>query len=170
MSEELILNVCANPKCLKEFKEPILLTIQSFTPPKQYQACPYCFTELEETPFKQKKIQEKNIKKEGTMEPTKATLADTNVKMGVKNDDDSDPVNLLKKVKSLIPSDESYKKDKTKESKDSLKFKKEKSSNVCPETFGYLANRPKDVSIPQVCLTCPKMVDCMLSPIEEYTN
>jgi hypothetical protein len=32
----------------------------------------------------------------------------------------------------------------------------------CPEEFGYLANRPKDAPIPQECLLCPKMVDCML--------
>jgi hypothetical protein len=32
----------------------------------------------------------------------------------------------------------------------------------CPQDFGYLANRPKDAPIPQECLVCPKMVDCML--------
>jgi hypothetical protein len=36
----------------------------------------------------------------------------------------------------------------------------------CPHSFGYLANRPKEESIPQVCFVCPKMVDCMLSPRE----
>ena len=34
----------------------------------------------------------------------------------------------------------------------------------CPETFGYLANRQKEKPVPQYCLTCAKMVDCMLSP------
>jgi hypothetical protein len=32
----------------------------------------------------------------------------------------------------------------------------------CPEAFGYLANRPKGSPIPQECLLCPKIVDCML--------
>jgi hypothetical protein len=36
----------------------------------------------------------------------------------------------------------------------------------CPESFGYLANRPPDAPIPPQCLVCPKMVDCMLSPRE----
>ena len=36
----------------------------------------------------------------------------------------------------------------------------------CPESFGYLANRPPDAPIPPQCLVCPKMVDCALSPRE----
>jgi hypothetical protein len=44
---------------------------------------------------------------------------------------------------------------------------KEVESSVCPEEFGYLANRPPDTPIPSRCLICPKMVDCMLSPRDE---
>jgi hypothetical protein len=44
--------------------------------------------------------------------------------------------------------------------------KKEGGSPGCPEHFGYLANRPPDTPIPQQCLVCTKMVDCMLSPRE----
>ena len=39
---------------------------------------------------------------------------------------------------------------------------KERETVGCPQEFGYLANRPKDAPIPQECLLCPKMVDCML--------
>jgi hypothetical protein len=53
-----------------------------------------------------------------------------------------------------------------KETKPELSDKKEKRSSVCPEHFGYLANRPPDTPIPPQCLVCPKMVDCMLSPKE----
>jgi hypothetical protein len=35
-------------------------------------------------------------------------------------------------------------------------------SESCPQSFGYLCNRPKDAPIPAECLTCPKIVDCML--------
>jgi len=31
----------------------------------------------------------------------------------------------------------------------------------CPHSFGYLSNRPKGTSIPDVCLTCPKITKCM---------
>jgi len=37
-----------------------------------------------------------------------------------------------------------------------------KPSKGCPHHFGYLAHRPKDASIPQECLTCQKIVECML--------
>jgi hypothetical protein len=36
----------------------------------------------------------------------------------------------------------------------------------CPEAFGYLANRPKDSPIPQECMLCPRMVDCILGTRE----
>jgi hypothetical protein len=45
--------------------------------------------------------------------------------------------------------------------------KTEDKQSGCPESFGYLANREKDVPIPSVCYVCPKMVDCMLSPKNE---
>jgi len=38
----------------------------------------------------------------------------------------------------------------------------EKGPTKCPHYFGYLTKRPKDASIPQECLTCPKIVECML--------
>jgi uncharacterized protein YbaR (Trm112 family) len=39
-----------------------------------------------------------------------------------------------------------------------------KGPSACSRHFGYLANRPKDASIPQECLICPKIVNCMLKP------
>jgi len=87
---------------------------------------------------------------------------------------------MFGKVKSLIPNREkdeetqqkpAVKKEKPKDDYFNKK-EKEKSSDKdtksgCPERFGYLANRPKDEPIPQYCLTCTKMVDCMLSPKED---
>jgi len=32
----------------------------------------------------------------------------------------------------------------------------------CSHSFGYLSNRPKGTSIPDSCLTCPKITKCML--------
>ena len=40
--------------------------------------------------------------------------------------------------------------------------KEEKGPSGCPQHFGYLANRPKNEPIPQECLTCLKIVNCML--------
>ena len=39
----------------------------------------------------------------------------------------------------------------------------EKTSLLCNHQFGYLASRPKDIPIPQQCLVCLKLLECMLT-------
>jgi hypothetical protein len=205
---EAVVVVCPNPRCGREFEEPILLTILSVTPPKQYEACPYCFAKLEqEVPIEQNEVPEPTIKQKIVPEPTveqketiivdeeEETAVNQSVNTVLEKVKDSAP-SFFKKFKSLIPSNNGLKKEKkekTKEPQAEPAVKKEKApkekpktepnlkkeeqkpepsankedgSSGCPETFGYLANRPKNVPIPQGCLICPKMVDCVLSPRE----
>ena len=177
--------ICPNPKCRREIEEPILLTILSVTPPKQYEACPYCFANLEtEPPIEQKDVPEPTVdQKEAMEEEATPTIKSANsvlekVKAGPR---------FLKKVKALIPGSNGSQKEKRrkteepqaepagkkeekatkKEAKTEPSAKKESGSSGCPQSFGYLANRPPDTPIPQECLVCPKMVDCMLSPRED---
>ncbi|RLI20788.1 hypothetical protein DRO54_05345 [Candidatus Bathyarchaeota archaeon] len=42
------------------------------------------------------------------------------------------------------------------------KKKKEKEEGECPYHFGYLKEKEKDLPIPEECLTCPRMLECML--------
>jgi hypothetical protein len=151
--------ICPNPKCGKEIEESIILNVLSVNPPKQYEACPHCFTELEK-----EKVTESPKKPEPKIEEVKESSS------------------RFDRVKSLIPSRNkteqveeiqekpSFTRDKPKDKKpDKNEKKNDKSSSKdkesgCPEHFGYLSSRPSDVAIPQACLTCPKMVDCMLSP------
>ena len=171
--------VCPNPKCRREIEEPIILTILSVTPPKEYEACPYCFANLEPEP---------TIDQEEVMEE-EATPTIKSVNSVLEKAKDSSP-RFLKKFKALIPSSNWSQKEKrqkteepqaepagkkeekaTKEEpKTEPSDKKESGSSGCPQSFGYLANRPKDTPIPQECLVCPKMVDCMLSPRESETS
>lgn len=47
--------------------------------------------------------------------------------------------------------------------KNAKKEKKEESKEgACPYHFGYLKEKPKSSPIPEECLTCPKMLECML--------
>jgi hypothetical protein len=40
---------------------------------------------------------------------------------------------------------------------------KNKEDNVqCKHFLGYLKTRPKDMSVPDECLTCDKMIQCMV--------
>jgi len=43
----------------------------------------------------------------------------------------------------------------------------DKDPSGCPHHFGYLANRPKNAPVPQECLTCPKMLECIRARFEE---
>ncbi len=208
LEESLIVN-CPNPKCQRQFKESILLTINSVTPPKQYNACPHCFANLEteptigqtttpETIIEQKAGPEPVLNEDEVIETEEyvESVEDHSESKVLKQEKDSGP-SFFRKVKALIPGsngNKKIKKQKTEEPEDEaelvikkedtledeledvelplkkeepelpLSARKEESSSVCPATFGYLANRPKDESIPQVCFVCPKMVDCMLSP------
>ena len=37
----------------------------------------------------------------------------------------------------------------------------EEDPSGCPHHFGYLTSRPKNAAIPQKCLICPKLTDCI---------
>jgi hypothetical protein len=214
---EAVVVVCPNPRCQREIGEPILLTILSVTPPKQYEACPYCFAKLEqEAPIEQEAVTEPTIVQEKTIETDEEaeTAVNLSVNTVLEKVMDSGP-SFFKKFKALIPSTSGLKKEKKEKTKEPQaepvvkeekapkeepktepivkkedpkeafqtdssgeeetakeepkiepSAKKESGSSGCPETFGYLANRPKNVPIPQGCLICPKMVDCVLSPRE----
>jgi len=211
LTEEAVVVVCPNPRCQREIEEPILLTILSVTPQKQYQACPCCFAKLEqETPIEYE-VPEQQVEQEEAIEKEEETEIEDNLSVNavLEKVKDSGP-RFFKKVKALIPNNGELKEKKEKirepqaeptvkkekaakeeqktkhnvkkeDSKEAFQTdsvdkeetakeepkieeyaKKEIGSSGCPETFGYLANRPKDVPIPQGCLTCLKMVDCML--------
>ena len=195
LSEESIVVVCPNPKCRREIEEPILLTIRSETPPKEYEACPYCFTKLEPEPqMEQEEVPEPAAEQKEVMaQEDESSLPTSSVLEKVK----SGP-RFLQRFKALIPGSDKEKREKPVEPQVEPAIKeiekpveeepeaepvfkeeepeeepqiepsvqKESESSGCPERFGYLANRPPDTPIPSQCLVCPKMVDCMLSPRE----
>ncbi len=41
-------------------------------------------------------------------------------------------------------------------------IEKEASFGSCPHHVGYLKNRSKDQAVPDSCLTCPKILQCMV--------
>ena len=57
---------------------------------------------------------------------------------------------VLEKVKQAISS----------QSPDNSK-KEEKSQIKCPHSFGYLSKLPKSTPLPEECILCPKVVDCL---------
>jgi hypothetical protein len=204
LSKESLVYICPNPKCQKKIEEPILLTILSVTPPKEYEACPYCFSKLQpEPPMEQMDVSEFLVDQEEIVQ--KEYESNLSVNPVLEKVKDSGP-RLLQKVKALIADSEVFQKEKKEklgelqaeavdkkeeekatkkesktesfveedqpkeEAKTEPSAKRNSESKGCPESFGYLANRPADTPIPSQCLVCPKMVDCMLSPRESETH
>jgi len=126
--------VCPNPKCHRDIEEPILLNNLSKSPVEQYQACPYCFVKLDTDAENEEDVMEES--RLGSPLPP-----------SLEKSRDSGSVRLQKR------GDEAPVKPSKVE---------EKGPKGCPHYFGYLTHRPKDASIPQECLTCPKIVECML--------
>ena len=157
--------VCPNPKCRRQIEEPILLTILSVTPPKEYEACPYCFASLEpEPPVEQEDVPEPTVDQEETRIEEEAVPTVKSVNSVLEKVKGSGP-RFLKKVKALIPGSngsQKEKKEKIEEPKPKPSFEKVTGFSGCPYTFGYIAHRPPETPIPPECLLCPKIVDCML--------
>ena len=102
MSEESVVIVCPNPKCRREIEKPILLTVLSATPPKEYEACPYCFTDLTPEPQVEKEDGPEPIEAEEGLDEEEEMELTTDSEVSVLEKVKSGP-SFLKRVKSWIP-------------------------------------------------------------------
>ena len=148
MSNESGVVVCPHPKCRREIEEPILLNSLSTSPKEQYHACPYCFTKLD---VDDEDTQPQKEEEEPTIEPLEKKQP------MIKPPEKEQP--MIKPVEKEEPTVKPLQKE---EPKVKPPQKEAKAPSGCTHNFGYLANRPKNDPIPQECLTCSKIVDCML--------
>jgi hypothetical protein len=143
LSEESVVVTCPNPKCRREIKEPILLTLLSVTPPKQYEACPYCFASLEPEPsIEQEDVSEPMVEQE---EATSTIKSENSVLEKVK---DSAP-GFLQKVKALIPNSNGSQKEKMEKPEEpqaepAAKKEEEKTTKEEPKTEPIAKEEPKE--------------------------
>ena len=112
---------CPNPKCGKDFTNPLTVQDLSSKNKATYSACPYCLTKIatEKSPEIEEEEQKQTIKS-ARIEQTIAQL------------------------KEIKPAQQPPAKQR------------------CPHHFGYLRTRSKSESIPEECMTCEKLLDCML--------
>lgn len=134
MTNETSAAACPNPKCQREIEEPILLNSLSKKPVEQYYACPHCFMKLDV-----------DIEDSQPLKEEEKTEEKLEVVPLEKEEEKKEEEKKEKEEPAVIP----------------LK-KEEKGPSGCHHDLGYLARRPKDVPIPQECLVCSKIVDCML--------
>lgn len=138
--------ICPNPKCHREIEDPILLNNLSKTPAEQYYACPHCLIKLDMEAENEEDVIEESAPSP-PMHPSLKKVLDV---VSVKPQKEREGVDGGEEA-PVKPSKEEEKGPEG-----------EESPKGCPNHFGYLAHRPKDASIPQKCLTCHKIVECML--------
>jgi len=111
---------CPNPKCAKDFTNPITVQDLGSKNEASYSACPHCLTKIETE-------NETEIKEEETQTIESARIRQT--------------IAQLKEIKATQQPPTIHK---------------------CPYKFGYLRTRSKSENIPEECMTCEKLLDCML--------
>jgi hypothetical protein len=102
LSEETVVVICPNPNCGREIKEPILLAILSGTPRKEFEACPYCFTELKPEPkIEEESVSEPTFEPEEVLEDVDEPVTTISSESQVLEKTKASP-SFFKKVRSLI--------------------------------------------------------------------
>jgi hypothetical protein len=143
--------LCPNPKCRKPFAQPVLLTDLSKTPPESHPACPHCGLDLNTIPYfkEEKSFDFRNTQGaplfRKPIERSQLSKRET-PKTGVVTEKPK-PASALKFQGEKKPS--------RKESRD------------CPHFFGYVRNLPKNTPIPDGCLGCPWIVECLTAKAEK---
>jgi hypothetical protein len=100
---------CPNPKCAKDFTNPITVQDLSSKNEASYSACPHCLTKIETQAIESARIRQ--------------TIAQ------------------FKEIEAT---------------------KQPPTIHKCPHKFGYLRTRSKSENISEECMTCEKLLDCML--------
>ena len=158
---------CPNPQCKKSISKPILLTNLSEKPAESYYACPRCLIKLdlpdepvkspetvspkaEKTPTKEAEKVLEDVEPQETSEATLEELPEKPLKE-IPEETPEKPMELLEELSEETPAKPTEPSEP-----------KGEAPPGCPHYLGYLSKRPKNASIPDECLTCRKMVKCML--------
>jgi len=170
--------LCPNPECRKIFTEPVWLTDLSKTPPESYPACPHCSINLNIIPFfsAQKSPQLKSIAAPPTfkefkkpIERTQPIQRETAPDKQIAPREVSEPTfpadtsEGLRKP-AVLPETPTKTMEKPKLHEEKKPFP---SSRDCPHFFGYVRSLPKNSPIPEECLGCPWIVECLTHQAEK---
>lgn len=181
--------LCPNAQCRKVFKEPVWLTDLSKTPSESFQACPHCGMSIQTNPplgaqaspvkqgmlkpspfpsdIKHQDPESRSIKGSDQQRKTDVARAsdDQNTHLNVGNTAAEKQHDLNEpKPKSLFKFPQ-IRKDATQEQSDQTSKPRNKGSTESPKKcshfFGYVRTLPKNTPIPDECLWCPSIVDCL---------
>jgi hypothetical protein len=174
--------LCPSQKCRRVFKKPVWLTDLSHTPPESYQACPHCGMKVQATMH--------SALTTPTPEHTKSPLGTSEIgsprsrlhfarRETPQNKPESNPESKLdlatdnavgrpksegkqapKPLFHFPQTQEEAQKLPEPPKRTEVKSPAE-SQRKCSHFFGYVKTLPKNTPIPDECLWCPSIVDCL---------
>ncbi len=175
--------LCPSQKCRRVFKKPVWLTDLSHTPPESYQACPHCGMKVQATtssaltmstsehakpPLGNSEIRSPKAKlhfarrdttpnRLESSQDSKLDLA-TNDTIGHQKPEGKQAPRPL----FHFPQAQEDMQQKPPESPKRAEVKGPvEGQRKCSHFFGYVKTLPKNTPIPDECLWCPSIVDCL---------
>lgn len=136
--------LCPNPKCRKPFAQPVHMADLSKTPPESYPACPNCGLNLNTVEYFR---EEKNLDFRSSHIAASSKKPIDRTQLSRRNATTTAAVEKLKFQGEKKPSG--------------------KDKRDCPHFFGYVRNLPKNTPIPDDCLGCPWIVECLTAHAEK---
>ena len=174
--------LCPSQKCRRVFKKPVWLTDLSHTPPESYQACPHCGMKVQatvpsaltmnapehtkpplgasETGRPKSRLhfagRETSPSKSETSPESKFDLATTDTAGHQKPEGKQAPNPLFHFPQTQEDPRKPPEPPKRAEVKGPVENQRK-----CSHFFGYVKTLPKNTPIPDECLWCPSIVDCL---------
>ncbi len=171
--------LCPSQKCRKVFNKPVWLTDLSKTPPESYQACPHCgagiqrSTELKTHERLPSKVASRPVsispESQRRHDTSPITGSDTTSARAESSSEQAKPsLHHSTTLDSAKPEGRQMSKPhfqfprirKNTSDKSGEKVSSE-SHRTCSHFFGYVKTLPKNTPIPDECLWCPSIVDCL---------
>jgi len=137
--KEEVSNTCN--RCGRNFSEAILATNYSVEPAETYHACPYCLSKIE--------LESLEPPQEEAWEPPAQTEEIEPMKPAEPPMEAAEPEPIEKEIKDKVEEEKRTEGEKP-------------APEGCPYHFGYLKEKGRDQPIPESCLTCSKMLECLL--------
>jgi hypothetical protein len=177
--------LCPSQKCRRVFKKPVWLTDLSKTPPESYQACPHCGMNVQTTSLSspvtaQLETAPKSPLTKGDIRNPQDGLHFTRREAVTAEPEQSSELTELSSRSNgsrSPPRSEAEKADRpffqlphirkepqqkpSKPPKGSGEEGSLESQRKCSHFFGYVRTLPKNTPIPDECLWCPSIVDCL---------
>jgi len=170
--------LCPNQKCKRVFQKPVWLTDLSKTPPASYQACPHCGLNIQtiaspsslanpvsdtvrRPPPSPVKVRERRDRLPFIKKASAAAKAESGRELRSPDAQAVVPSNPPKPLFHFPKIRKGTSQESSEVPRKSADKGSQESPKKCSHYFGYVRTLPKNTPIPDECLWCPSIVDCL---------